>query len=308
MALTQEQVAERVNYIGGSDAAAILGISRWKTPIEIWAEKTGTIVPEDISDRLAVEVGNDLEDTVAKLWTKRTGKKLARVTQTIVHPKYPFIRVNLDRRVVGEDSIFEAKTASAYKAKEWIGEDIPQEYVAQCMHGLAVTGEARCEIAVLIGGNVDFVYKTIYRDEKIIKEMIQREVHFWNTYVIPKVMPQIVTRKDEDILKKLFPNGDEGTPIALGEEANGLIESINALGQDIKNAEGIRDLEKNKLRAMLGEHTFGLTDRFKVSWRNQPTTKLDTEKLKIEASDVYEQFVKRGSTRVLRTTALKPLK
>ncbi len=126
--LTPEQVSERTAYLGGSDAAAVLGLSRWSSPLTVWAIKTGQIVSEDKSDQLAIQVGNELEDAVCRLFTKRTGKKVARVNETIFHPKHPFLGANIDRRIVGEDSVLEAKTASGWKAKEWTGEDIPIEY------------------------------------------------------------------------------------------------------------------------------------------------------------------------------------
>ena len=308
MALTVEQIAERVGYIGASDAAAVCGLSRWKTPIQIWAEKTGAVEPEDISDKLHIQVGNELEDLVCKLWTKRTGKKLHRVNETLTHPKYPFIRCNIDRRVVGENTIFEAKTASAWKAQEWSGEEIPSEYIIQALHSLAVTGADKCEIAVLIGGNVDFVYKTIHRDPAAMAEIIRKEVDFWTRFVEPKIMPTVVTKHDADILFKLFPNGDETEVITLTDEANKLAESIQALQQDQKLLEDTIDKEKNVLRAMLGDKAVGLTNRYKITWKGQVTERLDTAKLKIEKPQIYSEFLKPTSSRVLRITEIKDQK
>ena len=289
MALTQEQVAARRNFIGGSDAAAVLGLSRWSTPLKVWASKTGQLPDEDISDRLAIEVGNELEAVVCRLFTKKTDKQLRRVNEAVFHPEYPFIGAHLDRRVVGEDAIFEAKTASGWKAKEWEGEDIPREYIIQVMHYLAVTGQKKAYIACLIGGNQKFVWKTIERDEDMIKDMIKREVAFWHEFVEPKVMPMTVTARDGETLYNLFPLDDQ-TEIELADDANKLCENIGAMVADSKALGTQIDQAKNELRLMLGEHAIGYTDTYKVSWL---------------AQEKKEYTVKASKTRVLRVAKIK---
>ena len=264
--LTQEQVRERTGFIGGSDAAAVLGLSRWATPLSVWASKTGQIPDEDKSDCLAIEVGNELEDLVAKLFAKKTGKKVHRVNEAIFHPEYPFIGGFIDRKVTGEDAILECKTASGWKAKEWDGEDIPREYIIQVMHYLAVTGQQRAYIACLIGGNQKFVWKTVERDEDMIKSMISREVAFWREFVEPKIMPTTVTARDGETLYNLFPLDDQ-TEVELTDEANKLCESIGAMVADKKKLDSQIDQAKNELRLMLGEHAIGKTDSYKVTWK-----------------------------------------
>ena len=303
--ITESQRAERLKYIGSSDAAAVLGLSRWSTPLEIWALKTGQIQSEDISDRLAIEVGNELEDLVAKLFTKRTGKQVRRVNETFYHSNYSFLAANIDRRVVGEDTILEAKTCSGWKAKEWTGEAIPQEYLIQVMHQLAVTGKERAYVAVLIGGNQDFVYKLVERDEKLISDMVRKESEFWVKYVEPKVMPTIVTKNDGGVLYKLFPDGIEGQEVNLGDDANAVIESLEAMGADLANMEGTIEQQRNVLKLMLGNNENGNTGRYKVTWKNQNTARLDIAKLKEEAPEVVARFTKTTPSRVLRFRKLK---
>ena len=154
--LTAEQIKERIGYLGASDAAAAVGLSRWKSPVEVWAEKTEFVEPEDISGKLSIRMGNKLEDVVAEIFQEETGKKVHRVNETIYHPQYPFLAANLDRRVVGEDACLEIKTAGAWAAKDWEGEELPREVIIQVMHQLACTGKKVGYACVLIGGNQDF--------------------------------------------------------------------------------------------------------------------------------------------------------
>lgn len=268
--LTDEQIKNRVNFIGGSDAAAVLGLSRWKTPIQVWALKTGLLPEEDKTDSLPIEIGNELEDVVARLFTRRTGKTVHRVNETVFHPKYPFLGANLDRRVVGEDAILEVKTASGWKAREWEGQDIPQEYIIQVLHYLAVTGKDRGYIAVLIGGNQDFQWKVVERDEALISQIVAKEVEFWTKYVEPKAMPPLnmVKASDSATLYKLYPHADdEAEPVVLGDDAARLIESIQATYRDVCALEDSLERDRNALKAMLGAKAVGLTNLHKVSWK-----------------------------------------
>ena len=304
MPLTQEQVAERVSYIGGSDAAAVLGLSRWSTPLKVWAEKTGQIEPDDLSDNQAVEMGMELEETVCRIFTKRTGKKVARVNETIFHPKHKFLAANIDRRVVGEDAILEAKTCSGWRAKEFENEEIPQEYLLQVMHYLAVTGKQKAYLAILIGGQ-DFRWKEVQRDDKLISDIVNKEVAFWTDFVIPKVMPMTITKNDSDTLYSLFPTGDEDKEIVLDDSANTLIESRAAMIQDNKNLEAMIDKADNELKAMLMDATIGRTNLWVITWKNQARISLDTKAIKEKAPDIYAKYGRTTETRVLRVKGVK---
>ena len=294
MTLTKEQLAERLGYLGGSDAAGVLGLSRWATPLSVWAEKTGQIHMREL-DSEAAELGTELEDYVARRFMKKTGKTVHRVNETIFHPKYPFLAANLDRRVVGEKAILECKTASAWKAREWDGEEIPREYIIQAMHYLAVTGAERIYVAVLIG-NQSFQWKVIERDEKALSEMVSKEVTFWNGFVVPKVMPAVVSWKDKDALEGLFPVANEGEPIALDDTANATAEVIEGMEEDYKALGMQIDKQKNELKALLGKAPAGETDHFIFRWANVPEAKVEAFTKKAYRKFTYKrkEEAKRG--------------
>lgn len=288
---------DRKVSIGSSDAAAVLGLSRWSTPLHVWAEKTGQIVPDDISDRVSVKLGNKLEQTVAELFMEETGKVVNRVNEPQVHAKYPFLTCQIDRRVVGEDALLECKTASAWKAKEWAGEEIPQEYIIQVYHQLAVTGKKHAYIAVLIG-NQDFIWKEIKRDEKIINEIVAKEVHFWNTFVMPKVMPGQITANDSETLFNLFPNAKPVT-VELTDETTKLIEQRNAMIQDVEALEKQIDQAENEIKAQMKDAESATAGKWDIKWATQTSIRLDTERIKTEAPELYSKFGKESKCRKL---------
>lgn len=295
---------ERKTGIGGSDAAGVCGLSRWATPLSVWAEKTGQYEPED-EPNLAKTLGTRLEEVVAELFMEATGKKVQRVNTQIVHPKYPYIRGRIDRRVMLEDAILECKTATAYKAKEWEGEEIPHEYILQCYHYLSLNPKwERIYLAVLIG-NQDFKWKVIERDEKVIADLTRKEVEFWENFVVPQIMPSQVTSKDAETLYGLYPLAVSGSEVELSDAINQQIESRNAMIQDVKALESQIDLAENEIRAALKDQELGRTSNWVVTWKNQITKRLDTGLIKEKRPDLYEQFLKEVPSRVLRIKGIK---
>ncbi|WP_337521066.1 lambda-exonuclease family protein, partial [Mitsuokella jalaludinii] len=147
----------RTQGIGGSDAGTIVGLNPWKSKYELWLEKTGQVVPEDISNREPVYWGNRLEDIVAQEFTRQTGKKVRRhgMVQDEAHP---FLFANVDRMVAGEKAGLECKTANGFKASLWEGDEVPASYYCQCQHYMLVTGLPVWYIACLVGGQ-HYVYK-----------------------------------------------------------------------------------------------------------------------------------------------------
>jgi putative phage-type endonuclease len=319
---TKEQIEARKTYIGGSDAAAILGLSRYRTPLEVWAIKTGQVTPLDISDNTPVKLGNKLEQAVAEFFMDETGKKVVPAEKMFFHPKYPFLGANIDRLVVGEPAGLECKTANQFKMSEWQVEEIPQEYQVQCLHYMAVTGLPIWYIAVLIG-NTSFLWKVFVRaDAKVslpdmpkeyinvvapetLNNIVEKEVYFWNTFIVPKVMPMQVTSQDDDILYRLYPQAASESIIELGDDASRVCESLDSMQADYAVLEKEIDEQKNTLRAMLKTYETGVTAKYRITWKNQKERRVDVELFKKEEPGLYEKYAKPKDKRVLRISVKK---
>ena len=301
--LTKQELVERKKYIGASEAAGVLGLSRWQTPLSVWADKTGK-VEKPQEEKLYQWLGTEMEEIVAKRFTLETGKKVHCVSEAFVHKQYPFLRAHIDRKVEGENAILQCKTATAYKAKEWCGEDVPHEYIVQELHELACSRYDRAYIAVLIG-NQDFKIKIVERDEKLIADLIKKEVYFWNTFIMPDVMPVQITKDDADTLYSLFPREEPGTEIELTDDANRLVESLQALKQDAKVLGGQIEKTENEIRAMLKDCETGKSDLWAVTWKAQETIRLDSKRVKDEAPEIYNKYSMKSTSRVLRIKSVK---
>ena len=174
----EEWLEYRKQGIGGSDASVVCGINRYKSPVELWMEKTNQIPSQEAGE--AAYWGTQLESLVRAEFSKRTNIIVSEPHQLLQSEEHPFMLANLDGVCESPDHgtcIFEAKTASAYKAGEW-EDGIPDEYQLQIQHYMAVTGYAGAYIAVLIGGNT-FRWKFVKRDEELISMLIQLEGDFW---------------------------------------------------------------------------------------------------------------------------------
>ncbi len=173
---SHEELKElRSHYIGGSDAAAVVGLNPFVSRYSLWAEKTGRL--PGFEGNLATEVGTYLEEFVAQKFAEETGKKVRRVNMSFLNDEYPFAIANIDRDVVGEDAGLEIKTTSELDLKKFKGGEYPANYYAQMVHYMAVTGKQRWYLAVLIG-NREFKWFVLERDEDEIAALMEAEREF----------------------------------------------------------------------------------------------------------------------------------
>lgn len=172
----EEWLAQRRHSIGGSDAAAIIGLNHWASPYTVWADKTGRL--PDKPDTEAMRIGRDLEEYVARRWCEDTGKEVRRCNAILYNDDYPFAHADVDRLVVGEDAGFECKTTSTLDVKQFGNTDFPEQYYAQCVHYLAVTGLQKWYLAVLVFGRGFFTF-ALDRDDAEIGALMAAERAFW---------------------------------------------------------------------------------------------------------------------------------
>lgn len=205
--LSIEQHKARESGIGASECAAVLGISPYCTPYELWLIKTGRMEKEGILNESRVRLRNAHEQTIADEYAVQKDVKLQRVNRTILHKKFPFMLCHLDRVVVGQKKIVECKTSMSFMKSTWgeIGTDnVPMDYIAQVQHQYACSGMNDADIAVLIDID-DFRIYPIQKDEEVIKTIEEKVEHFWRYHVLEDQAPEPTTRGD---LKLMYPSNN----------------------------------------------------------------------------------------------------
>lgn len=301
----EKWLAARKAGIGGSDAAVIIGLNEFRSRFEVWADKVGYDLPQKESE--ALRIGTDLEDYVAKRFEEATGKKVRREHKMFFNSDFPFSLADIDRKIVGENAGLECKTTSAYNKEIFEDGDIPPYYYVQCQHYMAVLGFEKMYLAVLVLG-VGFYWFLIERNDSEIAALMDAEKDFWENNVLAKKEPD--------------PDGSESCGKAVAyltsTQIDELHESLVDMKDRIERREALKSmidtLEQEKsqieqeIKLRLDTATEGDVDGYKVTYRQQMRTTIDSKRLLSERPDIYQKYSKDSASRILRITKKKEKK
>lgn len=294
----EEWLAHRRCGIGGSDAAAIAGLNPWRSPVQVYMEKTGEVPAEELTSEAAYW-GTRLEDLVAREFTRRAGIRAQRCNAILQHPEYPFMIANIDRRIVGADEgpgVLECKTASAFARDDWAEDKAPPHYMVQVQHYLAVTGYSYGYIAVLLGGR-EFRYARIDRDEELISHLIEIEEEFWQR-IESRTPPSFDgSEASSELLKRMYPEADPELTIDLPSEASLLVAEHEIARAEEKAAGERAEAAANRIKALMGEASLGRIDDRIVSWKSITSNRFDSKAFQAAHPDLHAQFTRFSSYR-----------
>lgn len=293
----EEWLDKRRHTLGGSDAAAIIGLSKWSSPMSVWADKTGRA--PDKPDSESMRLGRDLEDYVAHRWMESTGKKVRRVNAMLYNPLYPFAHADIDREVMGEKAGLECKTTSTLDIKQFQGMEFPEKYYAQCVHYLAVTGYDRWYLAVLVFGRGLFTFK-VERDQAEIDALMEAEQEFWE--LVKNDTPPAADGMEptaEALLTIYQETHDQEAVQLFGRE--GLLREWSGIKEQIAALETRKAEIENTLKLDLKEAEQGACTGFTVKWKPQTRQTFQTSAFKKAFPDIdLSPFYKTSETRIFR--------
>ena len=312
---------DRSKFLGGSDAAAVMGLSPWATPVELWQQKTGR-KPSPEPDAAAIkrfERGHRLEPfirdmAIAKLQDMGCEVELVAANARYTDPEHAFLSCEIDfeLRVTGDVEIggviysldgevinADAKSVTGFARKKWgevDTEDVPIEYAAQFMHGLMITGRRLCLVAALRSFDDVDVFWTV-RDDETIAGMRPRLVSFWVDHVLADVPPDPLDFSD---IKELFPL-DNGEAVEANQDIADKVLRLQQIKAEIKEREEIEEALKFEIADFISPHSRLTRNGMDLmTWKAQQTKRLDTDALKEAKPEIYAEFLKTTTTRVLR--------
>ncbi|MGN6347067.1 MAG: YqaJ viral recombinase family protein [Candidatus Nitrosocosmicus sp.] len=297
--LTESQLIERKKGIGGSDAAAICGVSRWKTPIDVYIDKTSQEINNNEENRYTYW-GNVLEPIIVKQYEKETGKNVDNYKSTFVSKNNDFMRANIDGWISKDRAVLECKTATASSSHMWgeSGSDFfPDEYLIQCAHYAIVCNAEYVDLAVLIGGNDFRIYK-YNRNEALELLILHAEEEFWNNNVLKGIPPYPRTEND---LNKILKS-TKGQMKYAPESCQNILNIIKETDEKIKELEKKRDDLSFVIKQTISDFD-GLIDDIGntlCTWKFQESNRFDIKRFKKENPDIYDKFINKSSSRVLR--------
>ena len=294
----EEWLKLRKNYIGGSDAASIIGLNDYQSPYALWCEKCG-ITPE-FEGNLRTRIGTEMEPIIARLFEEETGKKVRNCNFSLVNDKYPWALCDVDRMVVGEDAILEIKSTSSLNLKHYKNGDYPARFYVQCQHYLAVTEREKAYLSVLIG-NSDFKVFEIFRDDNEIKALMDAESVFYG-YMANHTPPPIDgSESAKNTLNTLFSKNadEEPEPIDLSDKKQ-MLDTLMELEQAIDQLEEQRGAIRNQLILTLGEAWHGNCEGYSISYKPQSKRTFDWKKMqKAHPNFDLEPYFKASNSRPL---------
>ena len=282
----------RRHGLGGSDAPSVLGMNPYASPYTVWLEKTGRAAPKDLSEVEAVYWGTQLEDVVAQEYAKRhpdTHVRRARCVFESCERPWQFATVDRTLRTPdGKRGVLEIKTCGARRGKDW-DDGIPDYYIAQPTHYLAVTGYDFFDVAVLIGGQEYREYHC-EKDLDDIDALNGREAAFWEEYVLKDVPPMLTGKDcDTDAVREQFPTDD-------GEYLEMLDADLPDVARCIARKELARLYEmearqiENQLKQIIGNAKGIVTPNRRITWVRSTYTAFDKKALKEELPEVYGRY------------------
>jgi len=310
--LTADRAAflkERQSGIGATDAAGVLGLSPWATPLSVYQSKVEPIAEEEVSGQTLPQwLGLRLEDVVAELFFARTGLRVRADNQHHRHPAYPWLVCHLDYRVVGSpDVLVECKTAN--DSRGWgdeMTEDVPVHYWVQAQHEMLVTSAKVCYLAVLFGFR-EFRTYLIHRDEAFLSTWRQAAAEFWQRVERRDPPPLEGDEVSRRVVRSRWPEHDE-TLKTLPPERELVVLRLRDERAKLKAQEAVVATLEHRVEDLIGDAA-GITgswgkvtwkqtkDRVKVAWQ------LVAEVYRAALGDVVEHVAPGDNDEAVRSLA-----
>ena len=172
--MKQNNYPDRRQFIGGSDARIIMGVDE-AALVRLWREKRGEVPAEDLSDNLAVQLGNATEDLNRRWFERNSGGVVRDVQRFIKHPVIGWMAATVDGIVEGTGAVFEAKFALPWSFSE---ESAAEKHMAQLQHNMWVANAKSSVLSIITGGG-KWVELTIHADPLYQHLLLTEEKKFW---------------------------------------------------------------------------------------------------------------------------------
>lgn len=295
---------DRRTYLGSSDVAAILGLSKWKTPLDVYFEKLGQGVPPHAAKEKLFRRGKRLEPVVLDMLAEELDYEITARGARYRDPGYPWMAAEIDAEteINGERVNIEVKTVHPFAAGEW-GEmetdEIPIHYAAQAMYGLMVTGRQRCIFAALFGAD-NLVTYDLRRDEETIDGIRAKAIAFWTDHVLAKVPPEPIVlddvyrllRRDSDTIVEA--DKDLTRLLAAYKEAKSRESAAGAKIEELKYQIGVRVLGADALAipSRKPKHVITVAGLPAMTVAYQEQTRIDSDAVRSRHPDVAAECSK----------------
>jgi putative phage-type endonuclease len=299
----QDFTHNRLSFLGGSDIGPVLGVSKFRSAMDVWLEKTGKRISS--KDSFALRFGSFAEDFIAKEYSLATGESLAEYPEGLIHPSYSYCVGHIDRFVLGHHGeplfdergslqakkLLECKTTNYFSQGDWgeAGSDsIPLPYLCQCLWYLGITGLSEIDVAVLLGGSDLRIY-TITQDRELESLLFEKAAHFWTEHVQKDIPPPPQSLADCQVL---FSKASSGKSIEANLESLALICRLRTLeSQAQAEEEQIDQIKQTLMQTMADAEVLTYLGKPIITWKApKPSYRIDTKRLSLAHPELITQY------------------
>ena len=299
----QDFTHNRSHFLGGSDIGAILGVSKYRSAMDVWLEKTGRQSTK--KDNFALRFGSFAEHFIADEYVRLTSESLVNHSEGLSHPRYSFCVGHIDRFVLAnpdaplifEDGSFnakkllECKTANYYSQRDWgeVGSDaIPLPYLCQCLWYLGITNLPEIDVAVLLGGTELKIY-TIKKDIELETLIFEKAIFFWQEHVLKDIPPKPQSIED---CQALFQKSVPGKTMEADNHAITLVQQLKTMESHAKvDEEQIEAIKQALMEQMADAEILTYRGQPIITWKApKPSYRIDTKRLAVDHPELIKTY------------------
>lgn len=268
VALAPLQEVKRSSGIGGSEIAAVLGLSPWESAFDVWLTKTGR-APEKV-ENFAMWWGREIQSSIVKAYERQRGVLTVKLfDEPRRHPERPWQIGSPDALLPSDQTVIEAKAPGPRQAARYGDsgtDEIPDEHSLQVRWYLSLEDYEAGHLAVAFGSH-DFRIYELQRDRELEDAMLTAAYKFWTEHVQADVPPEVKdTERTRDWLRKTFPQ--ELVPLRRATEDETLLAAqYRAARKQQKHIEEIVGNLDIKIRAAIADAEGLEGDDFRFLYR-----------------------------------------
>ena len=258
-------LAKRRKVLGATDAVAVLGYSKWATPLDVWLAKTGRYTDDTIGDKYVVQRGNLLESLIVAEWSRRNDAALIDFPPLLGHPDHPWLAASLDAvgTIDGYQTPCEAKAVTWRAREDWWDESVlvPDQYAAQVLVQLAVTGLDVAHICADVAG--EFRQVQIERDRDFEAWALPALADWWQRHVVADMPPDPDPVRDYPSLSRVWVP-EPGVSIEADGRMLADIDAYRQASSTARHHKAIADEMRGRIRIAMQEATAVMHDGERV--------------------------------------------